>query len=72
MRPTGFAGISLAVLLVAVTAGCIFTATVVITAGIVPDADGEPIIISDGDSTEKLRVNLKEDPTFEEQYRLRG
>jgi len=66
MRPTGFAGISLAVLLVALIAGCIFTATVVITASIVPDADGEPVVISNSDSTEKLRVDLRADPTFDD------
>jgi len=48
-------------------AGCLITGTVVITATVAPDDNGESIIVSNLDfSNAELEVNLTDDPTFAE------
>lgn len=45
--------------------GCIFTGTVVVTATLAPDADGNPVTVSNSDYVDgELEVNLNDDPTF--------
>ncbi len=68
MKLARYIGIWMAVVLVAMVAGCIFTETVVVTTSLIPDAAGNALVISDGEgsSTEKLPVDLKQDATFKD------
>ncbi len=55
----------LPVVILILFAGCIFTGTVVITASVAPDADGNPINISHLDYSDgELEVDLTHDATF--------
>ena len=55
------------ILIAVVLAGCILTGTVVITARLAPDADGDPVTITDQNFTgAEMEVNLTDNATFKD------